>query len=84
MRSAASAATISDSDVECETAVCFLEIPQSGKLVFGPSTFSEIPDVEREAFSVPAKSASLYNPRTSLSRLSPTHPTIRSFNVEFM
>ena len=54
-----SAATISLSVEECETAVCFLDIDDTIKEVLGPSTFSDAPDVESEAGRVQGEAISI-------------------------
>ena len=60
-RTAWSAATISASGVECDTAVCFLDCAAKGAEVLGPAIFRNVPDVERDDLRSDVKSASEYN-----------------------
>ena len=69
-----SAATISASQVEWLTAVCFFESAQIGKKVVGPDTAQKTPETLLDVDLSDAKSASVYNHRRSWDESSPTHP----------
>ena len=70
-RTAVSAATSSASGVLCETQVCLLLMPVSGKRLLGPTMQRKMPVVERYDPTSPARSASEYRTTRSWSTGSP-------------
>ena len=71
MRSAASSATISASELLWLTAVCFLHNQLMGQKVRGPTRHSIEPDVDLLSLRSPAKDASTNNINLQSDALSP-------------